>query len=98
MEENMPDPKLKLQKTEEWTFEVFELEDLDENSRAEMAADPKGFFRKLLESEGRSVNALMMDEEEMLRQEARLRITPLVLHCVSPPKYRSRYLTVTVSP
>ena len=94
----MAHPNLKKRDTVTLTVEVFDVVDFDEDATAELAADATGFFRKLLEGEGRVVNGLMMDEK-MLGEgptNAGAAPVPQVYHCEAPPEFASKWITIVL--
>lgn len=76
-------------------FEVFEV-GLDDPSKIEMVKDPPRFFRELLESEGRAVNRLMVDDVLLAEVIAHRPSRVLVNYCVAPPEYESMYIIISV--
>ncbi|HWY42334.1 MAG TPA: hypothetical protein VNX66_02470 [Candidatus Sulfotelmatobacter sp.] len=93
----MSNPRLKKQaKVQTLTCEVHDLVDMDAASRAEMAADPAAFFRKLLKSEGAVVNGLIIDEKLRAAPAEEGQPVPQVYHCVSPDSVKSKYITIVL--
>lgn len=84
--------KLRRKGIEALAFEVFEL-DLDEAAKAEMKRDPKAFFKTLLQSEAdEPMNGLILDT---MTTEVTGPV-PQVYHCVSPPAYESKWITIVL--
>ena len=78
-------------------YEVFELE-LDDADRADLAKDPTGFLRKVIEDEGQPINALYMDEKFLTPNGGSdLGAGPPIVrtfHCIAPPEAKSAYITI----
>jgi hypothetical protein len=88
-------PRLrKREDPEAWVVDVFDLE-LDEASRAEIAADPSGFFRSLIESEGIPVNGLMIDDKMLNGEEQELGVI-VTAHIRSPRELKSHVMTTII--
>lgn len=56
-----------LKKVGEETTEVYELDlELDDSAREELEADPRGFIKRFLESQGHKVNGLTLDPQSFV--------------------------------
>ena len=93
----MPVKLTRAANVETLTVEVFDLE-LDDQSRAEMAANPAAFIRKAIAEAGLPApNGVAVDETlgtMIIAASHEPPPKPMVLHVVSPQEKASRYITI----